>query len=108
ETGGGAGATLREIRLGEVSIRNGSATYRNAQTGAALALDRIDLDLSMPGLDQPFRADGSLIWNGEALKLTLDAARPRALTEGGETPVEFTLKSARADASYKGVLQPLG
>lgn len=107
-TGGGVGPQLHQIRLGEVSIRNGAATYRNAQTGASLAFEKVNLDLVMPSLDEPFGATGSLVWNSEPLKLSLNAARPRALTEGGETAIKFSLSSAKIDATYKGTIQPLG
>lgn len=107
-SGSGSGAALREIRLGEVSIQNGAATYRNAQTGGSLAFEKVNLDLSLPGLDEPFEANGSLVWNSEPLKLSLKADRPRALTEGGETPVEFALTSSKIGASYKGSIQALG
>ncbi|MCE9649810.1 MAG: AsmA family protein [Parvibaculum sp.] len=104
----GSGASVKQIRLGEVSVQNGVATYRNAQTGASLAFEKVDVDLSLPGLDEPFEADGSLVWNSEPLKLSLKADRPRALTEGGETPVEFSLTSSKIGAAYKGSVQALG
>ncbi len=109
-TGGNSSssASLREVRLGEVSIQNGAATYRNAQTGGSLAFEKVNVDLSLPGLDQPFEADGSLVWNSEPLKVSLKADRPRALTEGGETPIELALTSSKIGASYKGSIQALG
>lgn len=104
---GPSGASLKQIRLGDVSISNGSATYRNARTGASLAFEKVNLDLAMPSLDEPFKADGSLVWNSEPLKLSLVADRPRALTSGGETPVTFSLASSKIDATYKGSIRPL-
>ncbi len=103
---GAGGAAVKQIRLGEVSISNGTATYRNAKTGSSLAFEKIDLDLSLPSLDDPFEADGSLVWNNETLKLTLTAARPRALTAGGETPVSLALRSTKIDATYEGTVRP--
>lgn len=102
---GSSTSSLNQIRLGEVSIQNGTATYRNAKTGQSLAFEAVNLDLSLPGLDQPFDANGGLTWNSEPLKFTLTAQRPRALTEGGATPVEFSLNSSKIDASYKGSFQ---
>lgn len=98
-------SSLNQIRLGEVSIQNGTATYRNAKTGQSLAFEAVNLNLSLPGLDQPFDANGGLTWNSEPLKFTFTAQRPRALTEGGATPVEFSLSSSKIDASYKGSFQ---
>lgn len=107
-TSNSGGSTFKRFRLGDISIENGAATYRNAQSGAALAFEKVNLDLSLPSLDDPFEATGSLVWNSEPLTLSLTAQRPRALTEGGDTAVELALKSAKIDAAYKGSLHPLG
>lgn len=104
-SGDSASSSLNQIRLGEVSIKNGSATYRNAQSGQSLAFEAVNLDLSLPGLDDPFSADGTLTWNSEPLTFSLMAERPRALTEGGPTPVEFSLSSSKLNTTYKGSFQ---
>ena len=101
----GGGAAVSEFRLGEVSIQNGSATYRNAQSGASYAMENVNIDLSMPGLDEPFVADGSLVWNGDEIDIDLKAARPRAFTEGGETPVTLAVSAPKLTTSYEGTLK---
>ena len=100
------GPTLRQLSLGDVSIENGTATYRNQKTGASLAFEKVNVDLALPSLDDPFTADGSLVWNSEALSIKLKADRPRALTEGGETPIELALKSSKINSTYKGTIRP--
>ncbi|MEN6542016.1 AsmA family protein [Parvibaculum sp.] len=103
----GTGApALRQLSLGDVSIENGTATYRNQKTGASLAFEKVNLDLALPSLDDPFTANGSLVWNNEALSLKLKANRPRALTEGGETPVELALKSSKINSTFNGAIRP--
>jgi AsmA protein len=99
------GPSVQQIRLGEVGIKNGIATYRNAQNGQALAFEGINLDLSLPGLDDPFAADGSVVWNSVPVAFEFLAERPRALTEGGPTPIEFALRSSKINTSYKGSFQ---
>lgn len=101
------GRGLSGLRLGDVSIQNGTATYRNAQTGAAYAAEQVNVDLAMPGLDDPFVADGSLVWNGDKIDIDLKADRPRALTEGGETPVALDINAPRIKANYNGTLKAL-
>ena len=105
-TQGASAPKLRQLSLGDVSIENGTATYRNQKTGASLAFEKVNVDLALPSLDAPFTADGSLVWNSEALALKLKADRPRALTEGGETPVELALKSSKINSTYKGTIRP--
>ncbi|MDO8290115.1 MAG: AsmA family protein [Parvibaculum sp.] len=98
-------ATVKDIRLGEISVKNGTGTYRNAQSGAALAFEAVNLDISLPGLDDPFGAEGSVTWNSEPVTFSLAAAKPRALTDGGPTPVEFSLSSSKINVTYKGSFQ---
>tara|TARA_R110000868_G_scaffold129378_11_gene338140 strand:- start:191 stop:2221 length:2031 start_codon:yes stop_codon:yes gene_type:complete len=104
-SGDSSAGSVRQVRLGEVSIKNGIATYRNAQNGSALAFESVNLDLSLPGLDDPFTAGGGLVWNSEPLSFTFKADRPRALTEGGPTPVEFSFRSTKISTTYKGSFQ---
>jgi AsmA protein len=106
--GESGGAGVSGFSLGEVSIRNGRASYANAQSGAAFAASEVNVDLSLPGLDQPFRADGSLVWNGDRIAMDLKADRPRALTEGGETPVVLAVATPKLKADYAGTLKVLG
>lgn len=108
--GGGSrgGAGVSGFSLGEVSIRNGRASYANAQTGAAFAASEVNVDLALPGLDQPFLADGSLVWNGDRISIDLKADRPRALTEGGETPVVLAIATPKLKSNYAGTLKVLG
>jgi AsmA protein len=101
----GGGPAVSDFRLGEVSIQNGSATYRNAQSGANYAMESVNIDLAMPGLDDPFVANGSLVWNGDKIDIGLEAARPRAFTEGGETPVTLAVSAPKLNTSYEGTLK---
>lgn len=101
----GTGASLNQVKLGEVSISGGTASYTNAQTGAAYSFKDVNLDLSLPSLDDPFEADGSLVWNGDKVDIDLAAERPRALTEGGDTPVSLEVASPKLDTSYKGTFK---
>lgn len=103
----GGGSGLGDLSLGEVSIQNGTATYTNAQTGASHAASEVNVDLALPGLDDPFLAEGSLVWNEDEIGFDLRAERPRALTEGGETPVALTINAPKINTSYSGTLKPL-
>ena len=103
----GGGATVSEISLGEVAIRNGRASYVNAQTGAAHAAEQVNVRLALPRLDDPFEAEGSLVWKGDEIRIDLRAERPRAFTEGGETPVTLAIAAPKVTASYGGMLTAL-
>ncbi|MGV8995432.1 MAG: AsmA family protein [Parvibaculaceae bacterium] len=96
---------VKDIRLGEISIQNGSATYRNAQSGAALAFEAVNLAVSLPTLDDPMSAKGSVTWNSVPVAFSLAAAKPRAFTDGGPTPVDLMLTSSKVNVAYKGSFQ---
>ncbi len=103
----GGGIGVSDVSLGEISIRNGRASYVNAQTGTSYATEKVNVNLALPGLDQPFVADGSLVWSGDKIDVDLKADRPRAFTEGGETPVALTLSAPKIRATYAGTLKAL-
>lgn len=79
--GQGSGA-LDELRLDNVELRDGRVSYRDARSGTTYAAEAINLTLSLPDLDSPFRADGGLTWNGKPVKLTLNLTDPRAVMDG--------------------------
>ncbi|MCF8470469.1 MAG: AsmA family protein, partial [Parvibaculum sp.] len=45
-----SGSALGRMRLGAVSIRNGTATYRNRQTGANYAAEKVNISLALPDI----------------------------------------------------------
>ena len=100
--------TVSELRLGDVGIENGRASYRNAQSGADFTVEAINLDLTLADLDSPFEADGGVTWNGEPLDLALTVARPRALTSRESSPVDVRLSSTVLDLRYDGMARLLG
>lgn len=105
---GSGGRTIKQVRLGDISIANGTATYVNAQTAATFALNEINLDISLPSLDDPFAANGSAMWQGDKVAIELAAERPRAFVEGGKSPVALKITAPKFNATYQGDLQALG
>lgn len=79
ETPAGGGSPLSQIRLGDVRLENGKLTYRDARAGTTETLDNVNLKLKLPSIEQPFDAEGSVTWNGKAIKVTAHVANPRAL-----------------------------
>ena len=69
-TGGGAGVMAsRACTLGDVRLVDGRVSYSDARSGAAYAIDNINMTVSLPSLDSPMKADGSLVWNKEKIAL---------------------------------------
>jgi AsmA protein len=101
DTGGG-GFSLRELRLGEVGIENGTVSYRDGTTGETQTLSNINLGIELTGLDRPLVIDGALDWRGETVNLDLRADAVRPLMEGGETPLSASVKAAPVTFEFDG------
>jgi AsmA protein len=97
-------APLRDITLEDVRLVDGRVTYSDAVSGAVYDLTAVNLSLALEALDQPFSAEGSLVYNGEKLDVTLDTGAPRALMAGESTPVTLDLDSAPIQVNYDGSL----
>ena len=100
-SGGGAGF-LNEVRLGDVAITNGTVIYADRQAGTEERLDDVNVRLSLPNLDSPFNLDGGIIWHGEAIDLTVDIARPRALLDNQITDLVAKVDTKHLTLSFDG------
>ena len=102
EQAGSGASALTELSLGEVRLEGGQLTYSDARSGQHEQLDDINMELSLPDLDSPFRAEGSLVWHGEKLSLAFEGDALRNLMAGAETGLALTLASTPVELDYKG------
>lgn len=96
------GGGLNELRLDNVRLTDGRVTYRDQQSGANYAMEAINLKLALPDLDSPFRADGSLTWNGKPVKLTVDLTDPRAMLDGKGSNLALAVNADLVRLDFKG------
>ena len=99
---GGASGLLNDIRLGDVAITNGTIIYADRQAGSEERVDNVNLRLSLPDLDAPFNADGGITWHGEAINLTIDITRPRALLNNQATNLVAKVETKHLALSFDG------
>ena len=105
---GGSGAMdLEDVTLGDVRLENGLVTYKDAVSGQSLELSNINMTVSMPGLDSPLTADGSLDWNGETLTLKIESDQVRGLMTGAGAAMKVALTSNPVNLSYDGQVKPI-
>jgi AsmA protein len=104
ETQAGSGAALNDIRLGEIAVENGIASYKDARSGASYEITEINTVLNLPSLDRQMVFDGSAVWNGDTIELDLTADRPRALIAGGETPFTLSLATPKITSGFEGTV----
>lgn len=100
-----AGApALHQVSLGDMRLEDGLVTFRDARTGDAYQASEIAMTVSLPDLEGPVRADGSLVWNGQKLSLELASENLRGLMAGQPTPLDLALASQPINLGFKGSL----
>ncbi len=98
----GAGGGLGELSLEDVRLENGQISYLDQRSGEKLVLEQIAMKLSLPNLDSPLAADGSLVYRGEKLSLSVGVANPRNFMEAKSTGLTLKLASKPVNADFKG------
>jgi len=93
---------VTDIQLGQISLVNGRVRYSDARTGAAYEATGINLDVSLPSLNDPLGIDGSLVWNEDTIKLSLDVADPRAFSAGDTSTVVLELSAPKVTSKFNG------
>ncbi len=96
------GDALSGLTLDDVRLENGQVGYVDQRTGKTLLLEQIAMKLSLPDLDSRFQADGSAVYRGEKLSLSIGIANPRAFLAGNRTAAELGLDSKPIAFGFKG------
>jgi len=94
-------ASLGGLELDDVGLDNGTLSYVDQRTGEKLEFDKVTMRLSLPGLDSPFKANGSAVYRGETLSLTVTVADPGGLMreKGSATTLKLDSKPVAFDFS---------
>ncbi|MGO8917248.1 MAG: AsmA family protein [Stellaceae bacterium] len=98
----GGGATLSGLSLDDVRLENGQISYVDQRSGEKVQLEQIAMTLSLPDLDSPFKADGSAVYRGEKLSLSIALANPRAFLEGKSSAAQLGLDSKPIAFAFTG------
>ncbi len=93
---------LQELSLGDVRLVNGLVTYENLQTGDKKEIKDINAKIELPNLDQPLKIDGDLTYNAQALHLTAELNKPRAVMQKSTSAISFSVKGDPLSASVTG------
>jgi AsmA protein len=100
--GGGGAPSLGSIRLGEVRLQNGTVGYLDQRTGVHKVVDKIDMAVSLPGLDAPLKASGSARYNGVVLALKLDVGKTSDLMSSAGSSADVSVTSDLVNFVFKG------
>ena len=101
-TGTDGGASVSELRLGDVRLVDGTLNYTDRQSGQQVTVSDVNMELSLPSLSEPFAADGSAVWNGQEVSLEIDADNPRALMDGETSNLAMQVDSEPVTFSFDG------
>ena len=95
-TGGAEGG--RDIRLDSITITNGTLIYRDAAADSEQRIEALNAELGATSLRGPFRADGSLSYQGIPVMFTTTASE---LSDAAPTEVNVQIGLAKTDTTLK-------
>lgn len=92
-------ASLSGLELDDVGLDNGTLSYVDQRTDEKFELDKVAMRLSLPALDSPFKAEGSAVYRGETMSLTVTVADPGSLMreKGSAATVKLASKPIAFD-----------
>ncbi|NIA69170.1 AsmA family protein [Pelagibius litoralis] len=99
---GDSGSAVSEISLGEVRLVDGTLSYIDRKGGQEETVSEINMELSLPSLSEPFAAEGSAVWKGETIALTVDAESPQNLMSGEASNLAMKVEAAPVTFSFDG------
>lgn len=100
-----AGGGLPEnIFLGDVRLEGGRVTYSDARSGESQEISDVSMTIALPDLDSKLTAEGGLVWNGKAVKLSFTADSPRRLMTGETGKLELKTEAETLRLAYSGAL----
>jgi len=101
--GPGPSSESRRFGITAAEITGGTFTYIDAGTGETLRIAALDARLGLPA-SGPATIEGSAEVNGTALDITATLETPRALAEGGLSPITASLDWAGGAGRIDGIV----
>jgi AsmA protein len=108
--GGTPDLGISDLNLGDVRIVEGVVNFVDQKGGTDINLSDINLELVLLGLDQPFEAKGSAVWNSEKVELDVNVGALRSILENIETTTTLNVASKNINLNFDGLVkstQPL-
>jgi uncharacterized protein involved in outer membrane biogenesis len=96
--GTGGADSGRDIRLDSITITNGTLIYRDAAADSEQRIEALNADLGATSLRGPFRANGSLSYQGIPVMFTTTASE---LSDAAPTEVNVQIGLAKTDTTLK-------
>ena len=103
---GRAPSWLKDLKLSQVLIERGAASYFDGASGKTQGVTDFGLTLALASLDTPLHGAGAFTWNGRPVSIDIGLAQPRALVDGQPGPVALTLTSDPLTLKLDGQFAP--
>ena len=93
---------ISDLNLGDVRIVDGVVNFVDQKSGTDISLNDINLELILLGLEKPFEAKGSAVWNKEKADLEIKIGALRYILENIETTTKIGLTSKHLNLNFDG------
>lgn len=101
---GGPAMAGYNLQLGQIRISGGKLSYVDGKKKSTTQINDVNVDIKLPKLDGALQLDGSLVYSGQRIDLSLALDRMGDFLAGKMTPGQMSLKgesfSAKADGSF--------
>ena len=105
QAGGISAASLKDLRLGDVRIVDGTVKYSDVQTGTRQQIDALNIKLALARLSEPLEAEGTFDWQREQVTFNGVLASPQKLLENEASGVVLSITSAHVGGKFDGEAQ---
>ncbi len=100
------GASLNDIRLGDVRIVDGRASYKDAQAGSDYLMDDIDVDITLDSLQTPFVIKGIMNFQNSPARVDLVMNTLGKFLDNQATNLKFSMDIGESDVGGDLMVKP--
>ncbi len=99
---------LRDPRLGDVRVINGTLTFSDERTRVQHKVEDINFSVGLYELVVPVKAEGEFKWRSEKILLKVDVETPQALIDGLSSPLKLTIGARHGAVEFAGKISLAG
>lgn len=98
------GFALGRVRIMDGTLTHVGLTQRDGRRGQSDEVSAIDMSIEAGDVKGPLQAAGTLVWNGEGVRLDTRVMPLQAMLNGTPAQTTLALSSARGQMSFTGTL----
>src|SRR6185369_10408164 len=93
-----------DLQVASFEVVDGQVSY-HPHGGAPVDLDKVNISLSLPSLDDPLKAKGSAEWRGREVGFSVQADKPRAFVGNDSSSLRATVSAGSDTLSLDGTVK---